>query len=62
MYEKIRYNRLISFLNKWKILYQYQFGFRQHHPTYIALIISINQLITALKEGKFVLGLCFRFF
>ena len=51
------YNRLISFLNKWKILYQYQFGFRQHHSTYMALIILMDKLITALKEGKFVLGL-----
>ena len=50
------YNRLISFLNKWKILYQYQFGFRQHNSTYMALIILMDTLITALKEGKIVLG------
>ena len=57
IYEKIMCNRLISFLNKWKILYQYQFGFRQHHSTYMALIKLMDQLITALKEGKLVLGL-----
>ena len=57
IYEKIMYNRLVSFLSKWKLLYQYQFGFRQHHSTYMALTILMDKLISALKEGKFVLGL-----
>ena len=50
-------NRLVSFLSKWKLLYQYQFGFRQHHSTYMALIILMDKLISALKEGKFVSSL-----
>ena len=57
IYEKIMYNRLVSFLSKSKLLYQYLFGFRQHHSTYMDLIILIDKLISALKEGKFVLGL-----
>ena len=61
IYEKIMYNRLVSFLSKWKLLYQYQFGFRQHHSTYMALMLLLDKLISALKEGKFVFGLLFRF-
>ena len=57
IYEKIMYNRLVSFLSKWKLLYQYQFGFRQHHSKYMALMILMDKLISALKERKFVLGL-----
>ena len=58
IYEKIMYNRLVSFLSKWKLMFQYQFGFRQHHhSTYMALIILMDKLISALEERKFVLGL-----
>ena len=57
IYENIMYNQLISFLNKWKILYQYQSGFRQHNSIYIAQIIVMDQSLFALKERKFVLDL-----
>ena len=57
IYEKIMYNRLVSFLSKWKLMFQYQFGFRQHHSTYMALIVLMDKLISALEERKFALGL-----
>ena len=57
IYENIMYNQLISFLNKRKILYQYQSGFSQHHLIYIAQIIVMDQSLFVLKEGKFVLDL-----
>ena len=34
--EKIMYNRVISFLDDNKILFEYQFGFRKSHSTYLA--------------------------
>ena len=36
--ERIMYNRLLSFLNKHDVLFDYQFGFREKHSTYMALI------------------------
>ena len=39
--EKLVYNRLIYYLSKYKILSDYQFGFRKHHSTEYALALSI---------------------
>ena len=33
VFERIMYNRLLSFLDEYKILFSYQFGFRKHHST-----------------------------
>ncbi len=38
------YKRLMSFLNKHKILYKYQFGFRKNHSTSMALIEIIGNM------------------
>ena len=51
------YDRLIAFLDKWSILYQYQFGFRNNHSTYLALIFLVDKIISALNDGDYVLGL-----
>ena len=53
--EKLLYNRLHKFLNQNKCLFNYQFGFRNHHSTNHALI-SITEKINALDEGKFACG------
>ena len=31
IYEKVMHNRLLEFLNRFEILYSYQFGFRSNH-------------------------------
>jgi exonuclease III len=54
--EKLMYNRLLNFLNKHKVLYDYQFGFRQKHNTNSALIVLVGRIVSALDEGKSVLG------
>ena len=51
------YDRLIAFLDKWSILYQYQFGFRNNHSTYMALIFLMDKIISVLNDGDYVLGL-----
>ena len=53
--EKLLYNRLHKFLNQNKCLFNYQFGFWNHHSTNHALI-SITEKINALDEGKFACG------
>ena len=56
LYERVMYNRLIDFINKHKLLYKFQFGFREQHGTEIALIILIDKIMQAFNEGEIVLG------
>jgi exonuclease III len=55
--EKIMYKRLITFLIKHKILYKYQFGFRENYSTSLALIEIVDNILKELEEGKFVAGI-----
>ena len=51
------YNRLLDFLDKYKILNKYQFGFRRKHSTYMALIILSENLTKALENGESAIGI-----
>ena len=55
--ERLMYNRLLSFINKHKVLYSFQFGFRIGHSPSLALIYLIDKVSDALEKGEFVLGL-----
>ena len=57
VFEKIMYNRLIDFLETYKILVKFQFGLRKFHSTYMALMILMDKLITALENGEHVIGI-----
>ena len=59
--ERIMYNRLIRFINKNKLLYKYQFGFRKNHSTYMALIILIDKITAALDNGDFTIAVLIDF-
>ena len=50
------YNRLIKFLEKFKILYEHQFGFRKGCSTHTALLALVHNLIQALDNGEYILG------
>jgi hypothetical protein len=39
------------------MLYQLQFGFREQHSTYLALITLMEKIITALEKGHFTIGI-----
>ena len=56
IFEKAMYNRLIDFLETYKILYEKQFGFRKDHSTYMALMILIDKLIKCMENGEYVIG------
>ena len=56
VFEKIMYNRLIDFLETYKILIDKQFGFRKLHTTYMALMVLIDELTQAMESGDFVIG------
>ena len=47
---------MISFLHKYALLYQYQFGFRENHSTTTALIEIIDGIKNDIDKGDFVVG------
>ena len=57
VFEKLMYSRLDDFLNTYKILIEYQFGFRKHHSTYMALLLLIDELTKALENKDYVVGI-----
>ena len=52
--EHLMYNRLLKFINKKnpKMFNKHQFGFRDKHSTFMALIILIENLVNAMDNGK----------
>ena len=55
LFERLMYNRLIDFINKHKLLYDYQFGFRKNHSTFLALVTLLEQITTALDNAEFAI-------
>ena len=49
-------NRLYSYLEKYNILYDYQFGFRKCHGTSLALIEVIDSIYTHLDNHEKTVG------
>ena len=50
------YKRISNFIHKHDLLYEYQFGFRQHRSTNQALIVLLDKITAALDNGDIVLG------
>ena len=55
--ERVMYSRFLNYLNKNKILYEFQFGFRSGHSTYMPLIVLVDRISNALEKGECVIGL-----
>ena len=55
--DRLMYNRLLEFLNKHNILNTYQFGFRNMHSTFMALITLLENLRNALDRGNCAIGI-----
>ena len=53
--ERLMYNRLIDFIEKHHLLYQFQFGFRKNHSTFMALVILLEKITEALENSKFAI-------
>ena len=51
------YNRLLKFIDKNYVLNEFQFGFRSNHSTFMALIVIMENLVTALDSGDCAIGL-----
>ena len=57
IFERIMYNRVITFFNKFNILYEKQFGFRTGHSTIDALFSSMNMLKMENGNKNKILGI-----
>ena len=55
--EKCMYKRLYSFLNRFQLLYEYQFGFRDGHSTILALTEIIDDIRESVDNKNSVLGI-----
>ena len=51
VFEKAMYNRIVKFLNKFKIMTPYQFGFKKNSSTNDAILTFTSHLYSALNEG-----------
>ena len=49
--------RLITFINRHKLLYDYQFGFRENSPIAMAIITIIDKITESLERGDYTLGI-----
>ena len=56
LYKKAMHIRLTNFLRKNKVLFPYQFGFRNNHSTDHALISLTEMIRNALDNGNFACG------
>ena len=45
--------RLIDFIEKQHLRYQYQFGFLKHHSTFMTLLILLEKITDALYDSEF---------
>ena len=55
--EKLMCKRLLNFLKKKQLFYKFQFGFRDGHSSYMALMILTDKLTKALDDGEYAIGL-----
>ena len=51
------YRKLLSFINRHKLLYSFQFGFRRGNSPDLALLCLVDRISNALENGEYVLGL-----
>ena len=55
--EKLMHSRLMDFLEKYSLLYKFQFGFRRGYSTNSALIDVVDLIETETTNKNFVLGI-----
>ena len=56
LFEKVMYNRLKSFLNKYTVLYESQYGFRERRSTDHVILDIVNKIQSYMDKGMFSCG------
>lgn len=54
IFEKLQVNRLVKYLSKRKILYKFQYGFRQGSSTQTAILELVDDIIKEVDSKKSV--------
>ena len=57
IFEKIIYSRLIKYIDKFNLLYKYQYGFRKNHSTEHALLELMVQIKLNIGKNKMSCGI-----
>ena len=57
IFEKILYSRLTNYIEKFKILYKYQYGFRKNHSTDHTLTELVDQIRFAIDDQQMTCGI-----
>ena len=57
IFEKLLHKRLLSFIEKHKILFIFQYGFRKLHSTTLALIEITDKIKKHLDDRNYVMGI-----
>ena len=55
--EKLVHSRLSKFLTKFEILNHQQYGFRQHHSTYMAVLDLVSKIFQGFEKNEFTIGI-----
>ena len=55
--EKLFYSRLFDFLIKFNVLNHHQYGFRQHHSTYMAILELVNNIYQGFENNEYTIGI-----
>ena len=55
--ERVAYNRLLRFLNAFKILSDNQFGFRKHHSIAYAFACLFDKISSAIENKNYTVGI-----
>ena len=59
--ERLAHNRLISHINKNKLLYEYQFGFQKGKSTYLTIMMLVDKITEAIDQSEVVIGVVLDF-
>ena len=54
--EKLLHIRMTNYLEKFNLLFDFQFGFRKNYSTSIAVLDVVNMIQNELFRGNYVLG------
>ena len=57
IFERLIYNQMIKFIDKHKILYINQYGFREGHSTTLALIDVVDTIKMAIDRNEYAIGI-----
>jgi hypothetical protein len=57
IFETLIYYRVVSFLNKYNLISDAQNGFREKKSTYTAIETFIEDILTALDNKRFAMGI-----